>query len=320
MLHGLAGFIFGKSPSSEAVEEAANPAGRENNENANDVKIAIKPMTPVLLKNESLEIVDGDDEEWLMVDVRRDENVSSELAAAMSAPVELDLALPSSNDASSGESSPSVDERGWNLTPPPVFTASFQREKRMAMATLPDTNEEKIVGIAKNSGFRGGDDNEALNAVLETSNFENLLIEHPSMSVYGRIMPHDAPRRRQVASAIAVTQGIDQLQNAIAPLPPSPPNEKTEEAATIANVVRRRQPANVAEALLGIELSMATSRQADLGKQQRAECAYKAKDLGANRMRRLNAVAMVPPQGSASPRKRRMKNHPAGRCNDRKCQ
>lgn len=253
-----------------------------------------------------------------------DVQVPSELAAAAQAPVELDIVLPSSVDASSGESSPTADERGWNLTPPPCFTASFQREKRQDGAVLPTDGDD---GKTKMIGSFAGGDNEALNAVLETSNFENLLIEHPSMSVYGRIVPHEPSRRRNVASAIAFAQGIDELQKAIAaPLPtptapPSTPQPNPEEMTAVNNVVRRGRPAaNVAEVLLGTDLSMTTSRRLDLEKQQRAERAYKAKDMGANRTRRMNAVAMLPPQGNASPRKRRMKNHPAGRCNDRKCQ
>lgn len=238
--------------------------------------------------------------------------------------MELDLALPSS-DASSGENSPTVDERGWNLTPPPCFTASYQREKHLSSITMildqHDTNTpmaKMITGIVDVDPLDDPlDQEEALKTVLETSNFENLLIEHPSMSVYHRIQKRESPQR--VSKNInTVTQGKSVNTGE---------QEKKimqTDANTSKNAVavgRPQRPKNTMEILLGDELISAIARRADLVEQQRVERALKSKELGITHWRRTNAVTWNPSLNSAgTPRKRRVKNHPSGRCNDRKCQ
>lgn len=260
------------------------------------------------------------------------------------------ITLPSSTE-SSGSASPvtTIEALGWNITPPPCFIASQQRS---ASKNRPaGTVDKKLLPI---KGGRKGNDYDAddgqVEPTMEMSVFENLLIEHPSMSVYhGRpskkVSPSKLPKPLKPqgpttdisqakqkstttsrATAMTATSKINAITVTIVDIKDddeSPALAVVEKGLNEINsisdvVVGHRNYVDFFHFFDGASLRYDVVRAATLA-QQRVERAAKGKELGANRLRRKNRTAYDNSNNNGKPRKDRLKNF-SGRSNDRKSQ
>ncbi|KAK3912763.1 Tumor protein p53-inducible nuclear protein 1 [Frankliniella fusca] len=214
MLNSLASYLLGYPGSTAAAPSSAPGSAAEGGAT---VTAHVPPAAAALPVDVRLSAVEADDD-WLLVD-KTDDEASSEGASPSTSPAvtvpaaaaaaRLTLAVsttsyhwPDSDEAASlgagaalGAPGACPLEESWFVTPPPCFTSG----------SVP----------------------------LETSPLENLLIEHPSMSVYHRSAAPQAP--------------ATPLSSSVGASPSPPPRSPQGHAAVRPNVRKLNRPAAAAQ-------------------------------------------------------------------------
>ncbi|KAJ3597651.1 hypothetical protein NHX12_001168 [Muraenolepis orangiensis] len=209
-----------------------------------------------------------EDEDWILVDY---------LAVART--TSCGVCLPGAPTGPAGEDEED-EEEDLVMIPSPMATPTLRYASCISLNSMADTDESWFVTPPPCFTGRG-----SKNVLLETSPLENLLIEHPSMSVYAH---HSPPRLNLNPLPRSLNLELDRNLGLARPTCPSPGKEKGRRSLD-----KTRHRPEAADGQRGPSLHVACYTAA-LQQQAGSRLAQRATPLSRNAMRRLNLLCHPP--------------------------